>query len=126
MYIHVPFGHAVFIKKRFGTSSVISDKASMYMCSLVSVFYSRLFSVKQLNLKFTSFCVNVLITVLFRVLKIKLNSVKLTFWTAISSHQVMGMSLTNFGLWKIYHAEYGPFLATDRLKRKGSLSQNTF
>ena len=30
----------------------------------------------------------------FRVLRIKLNSKKLTFWTAISSHQVMGMSLT--------------------------------
>ena len=37
MYIHVPFGHAVFIKNHFGTSSVISDQASMYMCSLVSV-----------------------------------------------------------------------------------------
>ena len=55
MHIHVPFGHAVIIKKRFGTISVISGQASMYMCSLVSVFCSRLFSVKQLNLKFTSF-----------------------------------------------------------------------
>ena len=36
-------------KKRFGTSSVISDQASMYMCSLVSVFCSRLFSVNQLT-----------------------------------------------------------------------------
>ena len=66
----------------------------MYMCSLVSVFCSRLFSVNQLHLKFTSFRVNILITVLFRVLKIKINLVKLTFWTAVSSHQVMGMSLT--------------------------------
>ena len=47
MYIHVPFGHAVFIKKHFGKSSVISDQATMYMCSLVSVFYSRFSSVKQ-------------------------------------------------------------------------------
>ena len=36
-------------KKRFGTSSVISDQASMYMCGLVSVFCSRLFSVNQLT-----------------------------------------------------------------------------
>ena len=36
-------------KKRFGTSRVISDQASMYMCSLVSVFCSRLFSVNQLT-----------------------------------------------------------------------------
>ena len=63
---------------------------------------------------------NILITVLFRVLKIKINLVKLTFWTAISSHQVMGMSLTKVGLWNIYHAEYGPFLANDWLKTKGS------
>ena len=48
MYIHVLFGHAVFFKKPFGTSSVISDQASMCMCSLVGVFCSRHFSVKQL------------------------------------------------------------------------------
>ena len=36
-------------KKRFGTSSVISDQASMYMCRLVSVFCSHLFSVNQLT-----------------------------------------------------------------------------
>ena len=45
----MPFGHAVFFKKHFGTSSVISDQASMYMCSLVSVFCSHHFSVKQLT-----------------------------------------------------------------------------
>ena len=94
MYIHVPFGHAVFFKKHFGTSSVISDQASMYMCSLVSIFCSRHFSVKQLTFEIYIFSVNILITVLFRVLKIKINLVKLTFWIAISSHQVMGMSLT--------------------------------
>ena len=33
----------------FGTSSVISDQATMYTCSLVSVFCSRQFSVKQLK-----------------------------------------------------------------------------
>ena len=87
MYIHVPFGHVVFFKKYLGTSSVISDQGSMYMW--VNVFCSRHFSVKQL----TSVCVNILITVLFRVLKIKVK-VQLTFWTAISSHQLMGMSLT--------------------------------
>ena len=36
----------------------------------------------------------------FRVLNIKLNLVKLTFWTAISSHQVMGMSFTKVWVMK--------------------------
>ena len=58
------------------------------------------FLLNSYHLKFTSFCVNILITVLFRVLNIKLNLVKLTFWTAISSHQVMGMSLTK--VWVMY------------------------
>ena len=49
MYIHVPFYHPVFIKKHFGTSSVISDQASMYMCNWSVYFCSRLFSVKQLT-----------------------------------------------------------------------------
>ena len=49
IYIHVPFGHAVFFKKHFGTSSVISDQASMYVCSMVGVLCSRHFSVKQLT-----------------------------------------------------------------------------
>ena len=56
------------------------------------------------GLKFTSFCVNNLSTVLFRVLKIKINLVKLIFWTAISSHQVMGMSLTK--VWVMYCIVY--------------------
>ena len=95
MYIHVPFGHAVFFKKDLGTSSVISDQASMYICSLVSVFCSRQFSVKQLTFEiYIIFFVNILITVLFRILNIKPNLVKLAFWTAISSHQVMEMNLT--------------------------------
>ena len=38
-----------FSKKHFGTSSVISDQASMCMCSLVSVFCSHHCSVKQLT-----------------------------------------------------------------------------
>ena len=90
----------------------------MYTFCLVSVFCSRQFSVKQL--KFTSFCVNILITVFLRVLKIKLHLVKLTFQTAISSHQVMGMLSKKCEVWKMYHTEYGPFLATDWLKSKGS------
>ena len=77
MYIHVPFGHAVFFKKHFGTSSVISDQASMYMCSLVGIFCSRHFSVKQLTFEiYIILCHFILITVLFRVLKIKINVVK--------------------------------------------------
>ena len=55
MYIHVPFGHAVLFKKHFGTSSVTSDQASMYMRSLVGVFCSRHFSVKQLTFEIDIF-----------------------------------------------------------------------
>ena len=50
--------------------------------------------------------------------KNKNNFVKLTFRIAIYSHQVMGMSLKKCGLCKIYHAEYGPFLALTENKRK--------
>ena len=57
---------------------------------------------------------------LFRVLEIKLNLVKLTFRTAISSHQVMGILSKKCEVWKIYHTEYGLFLATDWLKSEGS------
>ena len=92
----------------------------MYTCSLVSVFCSRQFSVKQLKFEIYIICVNILITVFLRVLKIKLNLVKLTFRTAISSHQVMGMLSKKCEVWKIYHTEYGLFLATDWLKSNGS------
>ena len=85
--IHVPLGHAVFFKKYFGTSSVISYQASIIICSMVGVFFcSCNFSVKQLTFEI----VNIFITGLFRVLKTNINLVKLTFWTASSSHQVMG------------------------------------
>ena len=48
----------------------------MFMCSMVGVFFcSRNFSVKQLTFEI----VNILITDLFRVLKIKINLVKLKF-----------------------------------------------
>ena len=110
MYILVPFGHAVFIKKRFGTSGVISDQASMYMCSLVNVFCSRFFSVKQLTFEIYI----ILCLILGSRDKNKFGEINIL--NEISSHQVMGMC----GLWKIYHAEYGPFLATDWLKTKGS------
>ena len=83
----------------------------MYMCSLVGVFCRRLFSVKHYHLKFTSFCVNILLTVLFWVLKIKINLVKLTFWTAISFHQVMGMSLTEVWVICVYPNPYKQSLA---------------
>ena len=33
---------------------------------------------------------------------------------------VMGVISNECELWKIYHAEYGNFIATDRLKTKGS------
>ena len=52
-----------------------------------------------------------------RALKIKL--AKLTFLTAISSHEVMGVISNKCEVWKINHAENGPFLATDCLKTKG-------
>ena len=100
MYIHVPFGHADFIKKRFRTSSVISDQVSMYMCSLVSVFCSRLFSVKQLTFEID----NVLCQYSFHSFilgsKNKNTFGEINIWTAISCHQVMGMSLTK--VWVIY------------------------
>ena len=66
----------------------------MYMCSLVSVFCSRLFSVKQLT-----FEINIILcqysyhSCIWGSVN-KINLVKLTFLTAISSHQVMGMSVT--------------------------------
>ena len=81
MYIHVPFGHAVFIKKHIGTSSVISDQALMHMCSLGNVFYSRFSSVKQLT-----FEIYIILSKFYLGLK---------FQTVISSHQDMEMSLTN-------------------------------
>ena len=57
-------------------------------------FCSRLFSVKQITFEIYIILCEYLITVLFRILKIKINLVKLTFQTAFSSRQVMGMSLT--------------------------------
>ena len=66
----------------------------MYMCSLVGVFCSRHFSVKQLTFEIYIILCQIFTTVLLKVLKIKIDLVKLTFWTAISSYQVMGMSLT--------------------------------
>ena len=67
----------------------------MYTCSLVSVFCSRKISVKQLKFEIYIVLCQYSITVFIRVLKIKLNLVKLTFRTAISSHQVMGMLSKN-------------------------------
>ena len=84
-------------------------------------FLFRHFSVKPLKFEFSSFCFDILITVLSRVLKIKKkNLVKLTFQTAISCDQVMGKSPKTCGLCKMFHALYGLFLASDWLKTKGS------
>ena len=90
----------------------------MYMYSLVSVFCSSHFSVEQLKLEIYIIWVNILITVtvFFRVLKIQINLVKLTFRAALSSDQVMPVISKKYEVWKIY----GPFLATDWLKTKGS------
>ena len=98
MYIHVRFGHAVF-QKAFRDEQY-TDQASMYMCSQVGVFCSRHFSVKQLTFEIYIILCQIFITVLFRVSKIKINLVKLTFWTAISSHQVMEMSHKSVGYGK--------------------------
>ena len=62
----------------------------MYMCSLVGVFCSRHFSVKQLTFEIDI----ILCQYSYHSFKIKMSLVKLTFWIAISSHQVMGMGLT--------------------------------
>ena len=61
--IYVPFDCAVFIKLHFGTSSVILTRLQCTAWLGFSVFAN------SYNLKLTSFCV--IITVLFRVLKIK-------------------------------------------------------
>ena len=92
----------------------------MYTCSLISVFCNRKLSVKQLKFEIYIVLCQYSITIFLRVLKIKLNLGKLTFRTAISSRQVMGMLSKKCEAWKIYHTEYGPFLATDWLKSKGS------
>ena len=55
-----------------------------------------------------------------KILKVKPNLVKLTLGIAMFSHQVMGMISKKCEVWKINHTEYGPFLATDWLKTKGS------
>ena len=81
-------------KKRFGTSSVISGQASLYKCSLVSVFCSRLFSVKQLTFEIYIILCQYYDHSFILGSKIKLYLVKLTFWTTISSHQGMGKRLT--------------------------------
>ena len=62
----------------------------MYTCIRVRVFCRRQFSVKQLKFEIYIILCQYSIAVFFRFLKIKL-LVKLTFWTAISSHQVMVM-----------------------------------
>ena len=60
-------------------------------CTVWSVFSAvATFPCNSYNLNFTSFCVNILIKVFFRVLKLKLKLMELTFRTAISIHQVMG------------------------------------
>ena len=76
------------MKKSFITSGL----ASINTCSLVSVNCSRQFSVKQLKVEIYIILCQYSITVFFRVQKIKINLVKLTFPTAISSNQVMGTS----------------------------------
>ena len=50
----------------------------------------------------------------------KINLVKLTFRTAISSNKVMGMISKKCEVWQIYNTEYVPILATDWFKTKGS------
>ena len=85
--------HTLSFKKHFGTSSILTRLQCTFAAWLVFSAVA-IFLWNSYHLKFTSFCVKFFITVLFRVLKIKINLVKLTFWTAISSHQVMGMSLT--------------------------------
>ena len=110
----------VFDCVSIGTSSVNSDQASMYTCSLVSVFCSRQFSVKQLKFEIYIILCQYSQHSFLKGSEIKLNLVKLTFPTAIFSHQVMGMLSKKCEVWKIYHTEYGLFLITDWLKSKGS------
>ena len=87
-------GYGIYTREHFGTSSIISDQASMYVCSLVGVFCSRHFSVKQLKFEIYIFLCQYSYHIFIWGSKKKMVIHVLTFWTAISSHQVMGMSLT--------------------------------
>ena len=93
VYIHVSFGHAVFQKafwdKQCNFWSVFNVHMQPGQCFLQSPIFCESDNIWNLH-----HFVSIFWSVLFRVLKIKINLVKLTFWTAISSHQVMGMSLT--------------------------------
>ena len=66
----------------------------MYMCSLVSVFCSRLFSVNQLIFEIYIILCQYSDYSFIQDSKSKSKFGEINIWTAISSHQVMGMSLT--------------------------------
>ena len=70
-----------------------SDQAAMYIYSLVSVFCFRHFSVQQLKFEIYIILCGYSYHSFIKGSKNKLNLVKLTFPTATSSNQVMGMSL---------------------------------
>ena len=64
------------------------------MCSLVSVFCSRLFSVNQLTFEIYIILCQYSDYSFIQDSKSKSKFGEINIWTAISSHQVMGMSLT--------------------------------
>ena len=86
----------------------------MYMCSLASVFCSRHISVKQL--KFEMYIILCQYSYHGFLYGSK-NKLKLSEMNISSSY---GNDLKRCEVWKIYHIEYGPSLATDWLKTKGS------
>ena len=97
-YMHVSFDHADIIKYLFGTISVISDQWSVYSRSLVSVFCSSQFPVKQLKFEMYIILCQYSYDRFILGSKNKLNLVKSTFQSAICSHQTAEMSLKKCGL----------------------------
>ena len=93
----------------------------MYTCSLVSIFCSRQLSVKQTNFEIYIILCQYSYHSFFRFLKIKITLAKLTSQMCnFLSSSNMGMITKKCEVWKIYHTEYGPFLATDWLKTQES------
>ena len=90
----------------------------MYIYSPVSVFCSRHFSVKQLKFEiYIILCLYSYICHSFlNVSKNKIGEINISDCNFLTSRMIS----KKCEVWKIYHTEYGPFLATDWLKTKGS------
>ena len=92
----------------------------MYTCCLVSVFCSRQFSVKQLKFEIYIILCQYSYHSFLKGSenKTKFGEINISDSNFLSSSY--GNALKMCEVWKIYHTEYGSFLATDWLKSKGS------